>query len=78
MKLFKDRFNDRNGVTTFAAIAFLRNLSSDVFTAFILSEFGKFVYFGYLHLAIQGMNYLVLFLPSLVYSRSHLMEYMTS
>ena len=68
MKLFKDRFNDRNRVTTFAAIVFLRNLSSDVFTAFIPSEFGKFVYFGYLHLAILGMNYVVLFLPSLVYS----------
>ena len=67
MKLLKDRFNDRKMVTTFVAIVFLGNLSSDVFTAFITSEFGKFVYFGYLHLAILGRNYLVLFLPSLVY-----------
>ena len=64
MKLFKDRFNYRKVVTTFVAIVFLGNLSSDVFTAFITSEF---VFFGYLHLAILGRNDLVLFLPSLVY-----------
>ena len=67
-KLFKVRFNDRKVVITFVAIVFLGKLSSGVFTAFITSEFGIFVYFRYLHLAILGMNYLVPFLPSLVYS----------
>ena len=67
-KLFKVRFNDGKVVITFVAIVFLGKLSSDVFTAFIPSQSGIFVYFGYLHLAILGMNYLVLFLPSLVYS----------
>ena len=61
--MFKVRFNDRKVVITFVAIVFLGKLSSGLFTAF-----GIFVYFGYLHLAILGMNHLVLFLPSLVYS----------
>ena len=66
--MFKVRFNDRKVVITFVANVFLGKLSSDVFAAFIPSEFGIFVYFGYLHLVILGMNYLVLLLPSLVYS----------
>ena len=66
--MFKVRFNDRKVVITFVAIVFLGKLSSGLFTAFIASEFGIFVYFGYFHLAILGMNHLVLFLPSLVYS----------
>ena len=43
-KLFKVRFNDRKVVFTFVAIFFLGKLSSGVFTAFIPSEFGIFVY----------------------------------
>ena len=43
-KLFKIRFNDRKGVITFVVIVFLGKSSSDVFTAFIPSEFGIFVY----------------------------------
>ena len=43
-KLFKVRFNDRKVVITFVAIVFLGKLSSGVFTAFIPSEFGIFVY----------------------------------
>ena len=43
-KLFKVRFNDRKEVITFVAIVFLGKLSSDVFSAFIPSEFGIFLY----------------------------------
>ena len=43
-KLFKVRFNDRKVVITFVAVVVLGKLSSDIFTAFIPSEFGIFVY----------------------------------
>ena len=42
--MFNVRINGRKIVITFAAIVFLGKLSSDVFTAFIPSEFGIFVY----------------------------------
>ena len=42
-KLFKVTINDRKVVITVVTIFFLGKLSSDVFTAFIPSEFGIFV-----------------------------------
>ena len=43
-KLFNVRINDGKTVITFVVIAFLGKLSSDVFTAFIPSDFEIFVY----------------------------------
>ena len=44
MKLLNARINDRKIVITFLAIVFLGKSSSDLFTAFIASELGIFVY----------------------------------
>ena len=43
-KLFKVRINDTKMVITFLAIAFLEKFSSDIFTAFIPSQFRIFAY----------------------------------
>ena len=43
-KLFNVRINDRKVVVTFAAIVFLGKVSSDVFTAFIPSDFWILAY----------------------------------
>ena len=42
--MFNVRINDRKVAVTFVTLLFLGKLLSDVFTAFILSEFGIFVY----------------------------------